>query len=121
MSEQEHFIASLPLYTLADPVVFQQHGLPYALVTLKTPEHGKLFPLFTDDDLAKRLAKDLPLPGKVPLEIKTFKALRTFLGDFQKIGGQYVGLDLGKLPDRFSGRFIPVQEIIDAIPADPAD
>lgn len=116
------FEIPFPVWTIVDVAEHQKRGLPHSVKVLETPEHGKVLPLFTDADLAKTWIERQPLPGKAPLRMMTARLLYTLLTDYKRFGGNYVGIDLSKsTAGTISGRFCPVQELLDALKDDPAE
>lgn len=108
--DAEEFAAQLPVWAIIDEAKFHQHGLIPSIVSLTAQDVGRFVPLFTDLDLAKQAIADLGVPGKVPLILKTLKAVRVVMTDLESVGCEHVGIDLWK--NRV--RFYPVREIIDA-------
>jgi hypothetical protein len=116
------FEIPFPVWTIVDVAEHQKRGLPHSVKVLETPEHGPVLPLFTDADLAKTWIERQPLPGKAPLRMMTARLLHTLLTDYkQRFRGNYVGIDMSKSKaGLMSGRFCPVQELLDAFKADRA-
>jgi hypothetical protein len=115
----EKFLIQLPVWTIADVAICQAKGLEPAIAIFSAPEIGKILPLFTDEDLAKRFLETVPVPGKSRVWLRTMKAVRAVIAGWYKAGVGHVGIDMSFASGgSISGRFYPCQELLDTIPTD---
>jgi hypothetical protein len=117
--DPEAFVFGFPVWTVADGEKHGQRGFPTSIVLLTVLNKGDVMAVFTDVDLARRFIEEMPLPGKVPVELLTEEDLRAILSEFQRIKGDYVVFDVSARP-QLRGRFCPVKQLLDSLPADPS-
>jgi hypothetical protein len=113
------FFATFPVWTVVDAEQFRgTQNIVRSLPVIGSDELGKFFPVFTDDDLAKRFIEDWPLPGKAPLQLITPRALWDVLTELKPLGCGHVGIDVSLRPT-IRGRFYPISEVLEALKVDP--
>jgi hypothetical protein len=114
--DRDQFIMKLPVWMIADLAVLTAKGFPDCITIMNSGPMGRFFPLFTDSDLVKQFIEEANLSDKRPLCLYG-ESTRILLADFQKTGVEQVGIDVSFKPPK-RGRFVPIQEVLNAIPPD---
>jgi hypothetical protein len=109
--DQDVFEWAIPVWTIVDIEKYQKENLPTCITVLVAPDVGNFLPLFTDIDLARTIIGQVPLHGKMPLELKTPGALRFVLECFERIG-KHAGFDVSWVRSQYTGRFPTIRKLI---------
>lgn len=120
--DSDSFEIEYPIWTLHDPSKAQPGRVWFR--RLVEPDHGDVFPVFTDLDLATRFLELSKLPDCAPLPIKnTAQAIQ--VGEYWlQRGVRYVGLDLSIIPTgdgqhRKAGSFLDLAGFVEELRGGP--
>lgn len=116
---------SLDVFRFKLPVwILARRDDPGIIRAMQTVLYGELLAIFTDEDLAQRFIEDAGIGDLTPGAIARKGQMLTLLSWCQQKGIQYVGIDCPTAanPRKETGRYPPIQKVIDAartLPDDP--
>jgi hypothetical protein len=105
------FVFDMPLWIMVDPVELRKTNLTRAMKLATYDDKGTVFPVFTDDDLAERFARDSGINGAVPHKVQDAARLIPLVSEALHVGVKIAALDIAIKPARHR-TLMPIGEFL---------
>ena len=115
-SDPDAFVIESPVWTIAIDAELRAHGMPGGVAVMASAGHGLVFPLYTDEDLARRFLEESGAVGRSPYRIDGLPHLVALLRAMELVGVNRVGIDCPTAanPRGEAGRYPTVRQVLAA-------